>query len=368
MKTLSVDTEFKNLIPPLTADEFNQLEANIITDGCRDPLVIWSGVILDGHNRYQICTAHNIEFSVIEKDFTERSEAINWIIDNQLGRRNLPPWQQSILRGKRYNAEKDNHGGARYQFDTLQTRTRDTLAEQYGVSPATIQRDGEFAAAAEQAAQETNIPLMQLTKAQIVQAANAIKQEKRDENRYRRIERIAGINEGNRPLDGLGPYPVIYADPPWQYDHPISDSRRIENQYPTMAIDDICALPVSKITTDDAILFLWVSTPMLEKGLRVLNEWGFSYRTSMVWVKPSIGPGQWVRQRHELLLIGVRGNIPTPQGENKPDSVIEAPREEHSKKPDRVYEIIEQMYPELQKVELFSRQPRHGWAAWGNQA
>lgn len=98
-----------------------------------------------------------------------------------------------------------------------------------------------------------------------------------------------------------------------------------------------------------------------------MESWGFDYRTSMVWVKPSIGPGQWVRQRHEYLLIGVRGSIPTPKGVDKPDSVIESPREEHSKKPEIVYDIIERMYPELPKVELFCRNPREGWCAWGNQ-
>ena len=124
---------------------------------------------------------------------------------------------------------------------------------------------------------------------------------------------------------------------------------------------------VEDIITDDAILFLWVTTPMLKKGLRVLEAWGFDYRTAMVWVKPSIGPGQWVRQRHEHLLIGVKGKIPTPEGSNRPDSVIEAPRHEHSKKPDIVYEIIEEMYPKLPKVELFSRQSRDGWVVWGNE-
>lgn len=199
---------------------------------------------------------------------------------------------------------------------------------------------------------------------------NAVKnysQKKRDERRQERIENIAKIVANNKPVDGIGVFPVIYADPPWQYDHPISDSRKIENQYPTMPIEDICALPVEKIAAPDCILFLWVTTPFLEKGLRVLGAWGFDYRTSMVWVKPSIGPGQWVRQRHEYLLIGVRGSMPTPEGKNKPDSVIEAPREEHSKKPEVVYNIIESMYPELPKVELFCRNPREGWVAWGNE-
>ena len=213
----------------------------------------------------------------------------------------------------------------------------------------------------------TSTPEGKITANVVLKAVKEVQQEKRDERRLERIENIAEIVANNKPLDGIGIFPVIYADPPWQYEHPISDSRRIENQYPTMPIEEICALPVESIAAPDSILFLWVTTPLLEKGLRVMEVWGFEYRTSMVWVKPSIGPGQWVRQRHEYLLIGVRGNIPTPKGENKPDSVIEAPREEHSKKPDIVYEIIEKMYPELPKVELFCRNPREGWTAWGNE-
>ena len=213
----------------------------------------------------------------------------------------------------------------------------------------------------------TSTPEGKITAAVVLKAAKEVEQERREERRQERIENIAEMVSNNKPLDGIGVFPVIYADPPWQYDFPVSDSRRIENQYPTMPIEDICALPVESIAAPDGILFLWATTPFLKKGLRVLEEWGFDYRTSMVWVKPSIGPGQWVRQRHEYLLIGVRGNIPTPKGENKPDSVIEAPRTEHSEKPEVVYEIIERMYPELPKVELFCRSPRIGWVAWGNE-
>lgn len=366
---LIIDNEFRNLISQLTREEFEQLENNIISEGgIHDPIITWNNIIVDGHNRYDICSKNNIKYFTKELELTDRNQAINWIIDNQLGRRNLAPWQQSILRGKRYNAEKKNHGGERtsYQFDNL--KTHEKLATQYGVSPATITRDGNFAIAAEKAAETFEQPIMQLTKQQILEVAKEIQQEKREQRRNERIEKLVEITENNKPLEGIGIFPVIYADPPWQYEHPISDSRRIENQYPTMTIEDICNLPVNDIATDDAIIFLWATTPMLKKGFQVLDAWGFEYRTCMVWVKPSIGPGHWVRNRHELLLIGVKGNIPTPKGEDKPDSVIEAPRQEHSKKPEIVYDIIEKMYPELEKVELFCRQPRQGWKAWGNQS
>ena len=185
--------------------------------------------------------------------------------------------------------------------------------------------------------------------------------------RYTRQEKIEEISKGNQPLNGHSKYSVIYADPPWRYDFSFSDSRAIEEHYPTMEIEEIISLPVCDITSDNAILFLWCPPAFIKKAIVVLESWGFEYRTNMVWVKDRIGAGQWVRQRHELILIGRRGNIPTPEGSDRPDSVIEAPRQEHSKKPECTYEIIERMYPTLDKIELFSRKGRTGWDAWGNQ-
>ena len=92
-----IDQEFKSLIPPPTADEYNQLEQNIINDGIRDPLVTWNGVLIDGHNRYEIAQKHNLEFRTVEKSFDDRNEAIKWIILNQFGRRNLSAYHRSIL-------------------------------------------------------------------------------------------------------------------------------------------------------------------------------------------------------------------------------------------------------------------------------
>ena len=119
---------------------------------------------------------------------------------------------------------------------------------------------------------------------------------------------------------------------------------------------------------DDAVLFLWATSPKLEEALEVLKAWGFQYRTCMVWVKDKIGMGYYARQRHELLLIGKRGNLPVPDPEDRPDSVVMAPRAGHSEKPEVFYEVIERMYPTCERVELFARHPRDGWAAWGNQA
>jgi len=94
---IKIDDEFKTLIPPLTSDEFEQLEQNIIAEGCREPLIIWDGFIVDGHNRYEICNKHGIKFETVEKIFESKSHAKEWIIRNQFGRRNLIPFQRAEL-------------------------------------------------------------------------------------------------------------------------------------------------------------------------------------------------------------------------------------------------------------------------------
>lgn len=163
----------------------------------------------------------------------------------------------------------------------------------------------------------------------------------------------------------LGKFSVLLADPPWD-DEFGACRRSIENHYPTMGFEDICALPVRDIAHDQAMLFLWATPSMIEMALTTAKAWGFEYRTQMVWVKPSIGLGKYVRQRHEILLICRRGDHPAPDPTSLSDSVIEAPRGEHSEKPDVFFEIIERLYPSGNKIELFRRgSPRHGWAAWG---
>lgn len=186
--------------------------------------------------------------------------------------------------------------------------------------------------------------------------------------RHRAEQRTSDI-AGATPADlsAAGMFPLLYADPPWRYEAITTpDMRRVENQYPTMTADEIAALDVP--AADDAVLFLWATSPKLREGLRVMDAWGFTYRTCMVWVKDRIGMGFYARQRHELLLIGRRGDLPPPLESRRPDSVIEAPRGEHSAKPDVVYDLIERMYPGFAYCELFARRTRPGWQPWGLEA
>ena len=152
-----IDPEFKKLIPPLSKEERSQLEENILAEGCRDPLTVWKGhnILLDGHNRYEICDQYGIEFFISEIELSDRAVAQNWIIRNQLGRRNLTPEAVSYFRGKLYNelkaAVKNPDGKNQHSEVTGQSdrkpETAERLTTELKVSPRTIRRDGQYATA-----------------------------------------------------------------------------------------------------------------------------------------------------------------------------------------------------------------------------
>jgi len=166
-----------------------------------------------------------------------------------------------------------------------------------------------------------------------------------------------------------GIFDVILADPPWRYYFPLRGAP--DAHYETMSTEDICNLEVEGVSikekiAGDAILFLWATNPKLKVALEVIESWGFTYVTNMVWVKEKWGTGYYLRGQHELLLIAKKGKIPPPVEEVRPSSVLHAPVREHSRKPDEIYGIIETLYPNRQYLELFSRNERNRWEMWGN--
>lgn len=209
----------------------------------------------------------------------------------------------------------------------------------------------------------------EISTAAILREVKEIQRERSEERRTDRITKIAEIAMASiDSLTNVGRYPLIYADPPWRYDFSKDDADQIENHYPTMTLEEICALPVAEASTDDCALFLWTTSPKLEEAFAALKAWGFTYRTCAIWDKTWIGPGYYFRQRHELLLVATKGNLPSPLPANRPDSIFTEKRTRHSRKPEIAYQLIEQMYPELPKLELFARSARAGWTAWGNES
>jgi N6-adenosine-specific RNA methylase IME4 len=163
-------------------------------------------------------------------------------------------------------------------------------------------------------------------------------------------------------------YDLILADPPWRYRFSRSASRQIENQYETMTLDDVAALPVASWAAPDSVLLLWATAPKLLEALHVMDAWGFKYTTQAVWDKKIIGMGYYWRGQHEILLLGKRGSPPVPPPAMRAPSVMRERRGRHSAKPAISYQIIEHMYPDARKLEMFARAARPGWDVWGAEA
>ncbi len=166
-------------------------------------------------------------------------------------------------------------------------------------------------------------------------------------------------------------YGVILADPEWRFE-PWSRETGLDrspaNHYPTSALEVIKARPVEQIAAKDCALFLWATVPMLPQALLVMGAWGFDYKTHWIWLKNSAGTGYWNRNKHELLLLGTRGDIPAPAMGEQWLSVLEGPISEHSVKPDIAMDMIEAYFPTVPKIELNARRTRPGWANWGLDA
>jgi len=183
-----------------------------------------------------------------------------------------------------------------------------------------------------------------------------------------RIERVRHPASDAPEMDATGQrYGLIYADPPWPMPTGVED-RSMERHYPAMTVEAICGMDVAGIAKDDALLYLWAISTHLHDAFHVIEAWGFEYVSSMVWIKDRPGTGWWVRHQHEYLLIARRGSWSPPPFAMRRSSVIEAPRTEHSAKPESVAEMLEELWPGVPRIELFSRTPRPGWAVVGDEA
>ncbi len=204
-----------------------------------------------------------------------------------------------------------------------------------------------------------NTPEGKITAAVVLKAAKEVEREKRQERRQDRIESTPVIPDGK--------YNVIYADPPWKYDFGFDIYGAADRHYHTMSIQELCDLPIQTLVEDNAVLFLWVTSPKLFDAYKIIQAWGFEYKTSFVWDKVKHVMGHYNSVRHEFLLVCVKGSFPK-QSNTLHDSVIEIERsDEHSEKPDYFRQLIEDMYPKSKKIELFARQCAEGWDSWGNE-
>jgi N6-adenosine-specific RNA methylase IME4 len=386
---LQIKDEFKKLIPPLTVEEFKQLEDNCISEGIRDAIVTWNGYIIDGHNRYEIAQKYGLEFRVEAMEFEGEDEVKEWMILNQFGRRNLNNYQRSVLaleledvfskRAKESKAEKISH-----------FRTTGEMVLKSEPSKKTIQHIGNIAKVGKDTIAKVKVikaKAPEEVKAKLAsgelhinQAYQEIKKEEKKAEIIKKkeeyVERVESITTNEFKVDIFNTnekFRVIYADPAWRYNDKCEgggvQSGGVEmRHYNTMTIKEICDLPVSKISEKDSVLFLWVTSPLLEDAFKVVNAWGFKYKTSFIWDKIKHNMGHYNSVRHEILLICTKGSC-TPDNKTLYDSVQSIEKSNrHSEKPIEFLNIIDDLYTYGNKLEMFCRDiKKENWFGWGNE-
>jgi len=347
-------------VPSLPAGEYAAFRASVAREGVLVPLsILADSVVLDGRQRLQ--AARESGLGDVPVQVVAPEDEVEFMLRAAIERRHLSASQRAALAVELEQYRQLRDAGKRRQLANLRhstnevaelpprgAKTRELAADWAGCSPRTIQDASTV--------HSHDPQLFEKVKSGELSAEVAAR-------RVRRANRDARIPPA--PPLPEGPFDLIYADPPWQLGNPDAASAP-EQHYPTMPLGDIKALTVP--AANDGVLYLWAVNSLLPEALAVMSAWGFQYRSNEVWVKQSIGIGVWTRNRHELLLIGRRGNASPPEPTLRRDSVIEAPRRKHSQKPVCVYERLEHLYPDRSKLELFGRgQPRRGWSMWGNE-
>lgn len=364
--------KLQDFLPALSTYELDELTKSIAKHGVLQPIfVLPDGRIIDGFHRWKL-SAGKAPFKVLKMS---ESDAFMLGVIMNIARRNLSHAQ---LKRVRLELWRDRKKLKRLILALRKAKkTQAQVASETGVPQQTISRiekgDTSFTHLGNACIPDCRVSIPKQEHEQIfkrIKAGEAQRQIAADykvsQQRVSQIvKRVDTKKHQKTPELPKGEYNVILADPPWKYDFEISSTRDIEAKYPTMGLEEICILKIP--TTSDSVLFLWTPMPKLREGLHVLEKWGFEYKTGLVWVKDKIGMGYYARSRHELVLIGIKGEMHPPEPEHRPDSVIIAPRKKHSRKPSKLHEIIEKMYPHGKYLELFARTRRKNWIAWGNE-
>jgi N6-adenosine-specific RNA methylase IME4 len=359
-KELKIDDEFKSLIPPLSMEEFNGLEQSIINEGCRDPLVLWDELILDGHNRYNICMKNGIIFKTVEKNFDNREDAKIWILENQLGRRNLNDAQhidvvdklfgltekqdakQRMLIGKKDPSENLRKGRA---TDRLGSKAK-VSGRQYekGIKIKTTDPDKWNQCLAGQLS--------------IDKAFNDIKNDKIE---AKIAEQKIEIEKGIEQPDGL--YDIIVIDPPWDYSDQSSydpDGKRGTVDYPTITLEKLkeIKLPLK----ENAVIWLWVTNSRFKEAIELTDAWNLTRKTILTWNKIDMGVGNYLRNITEHCILCFKGD---PYFKNtKWTTLISEKRTKHSIKPEIFYKLVEETCVG-KKLDYFGRKERDRWDIYG---
>ena len=377
---LQIKEEFKKLIPALSVEEFKQLEANCLAEGIREKIITWDGFIIDGHNRYEIATKHQLKFETKSKEFESELDVKIWMIYNQLGKRNISDFVKGELmktleelekeKGLEVYKEKAVFKGNQYSAplsiidNEPKHNTQKIVADKLGWSTG---KKAQFDVVTKKAPEEVKVKL-RTGEVSINQVYQEIKKEEKKIEREEVIKHTKEKIEKEEILKPSGNFSVIAIDPPWDYSEKggtnnsnyDQDGNRGQVDYPTMTLEQIKNIELP--AKEDSVIFLWTVHAFLEDAFELLRNWGFTYKATMVWDKEKMGMGRNIRLQCEFCLLATKGN-PIIQGSATRD-IMREPRRQHSRKPECFYEMVETITIG-NRLDYFSRENRNGWSVYG---
>ncbi|MGB3044169.1 MAG: MT-A70 family methyltransferase [Xanthobacteraceae bacterium] len=412
------------LFPLIEGNDFGALVEDIRQHGVIDRIELLDGQILDGRNRYN-ALVHLVESGeVLGEGWSHRAgeplaaeclepdnqwfrkfnrhvdgDPLPWVLSKNLKRRHLDESQRAMVAARIANM---GVGRPKAEFEPAPAhippiggisakataamlnvgsrsveRARTVLKEGAPELQHAVEQGKVAVSTAETIAslpKEEQADVVARGEKEILAKAKEINADRRSQRRQEVRQLHEELSRNSSPLPEGRKYPVIYADPATEFKAGFGD-RSIENHYPTESIEYWCTLPVGDLALDHCLLYCWTTVPQLAATIaKLLPAWGFTYKSCLCWDKTSpdhpreAATGYWARNQHELLLIATRGNPPLPEPANVPVSMYRERKGAHSEKPLHYLDVIEAMTPGLSRIELFSRNPRPGWDAWGNQA
>ena len=332
-----IDEEFKQLIPPLTEEEYKGLEASIISEGCRDALIVWGDILIDGHNRYKICSSHNIPFQTIQKNFNTRDEALLWIMSNQLSRRNLSDLQRIELVRKCEDAVKaqakerqvarliQNENTVRENLPEREQegkRATDELGAMAGVSRKTYEHATEVldkapepiveAARNKELSINAAYEVTQMPQEQQDEIAERIEQGEKPKavvNEVKKRKPMKGKTKAQKDTQGKSkPKPKIEQELDNTAQNTEVETNSVKYKVILLKLgavfnlDELKKLQVEKLAEDDCALFLQCSCQILQEVFRstLWEDWGFKYQTVAFLIMKSDEPS-------EICILSARG-------------------------------------------------------------